>query len=55
MTTEARQQGCNDAFTMKRGSKYYVCYGQYPSTADAKTALPEILKNFNDKAWILTK
>ena len=55
MTTEAREQGCSDAFTMKRGSKYYVCYGQYPSNADAKTALPQILKDYNSKAWILTK
>ena len=55
MTNEVREQGCTDAFAMKRGSKYYVCYGQYPSNADAKTALPQILKDYNSKAWILTK
>lgn len=55
MTAEAHEQGCASAFTMKRGSKYYVCYGQYPTTADAKSALPEVLSNYNPKAWILTK
>ena len=55
MTAEAREQGCTEAFVMKRGSKYFVCYGQYPSTADAKAALPEVLQNYNQKAWILTK
>lgn len=55
MTAEAREQGCADAFVMKRGSKFFVCYGQYPSTADAKAALREVLTNYNPKAWILTK
>lgn len=55
MTVEAREQGCAEAFVMKRGSRYYVCYGQYPSTADAKAALPEVLAHYNAKAWILTK
>lgn len=53
MTREALDQGCKDAFVMKRGTKFYVCYGQYPSTTDAKTALPEILEKYNRKAWIL--
>ena len=55
MTTEAREQGCTDAFVMKRGSKFFVCYGQYPSMADAKAALPQVRSNFNTKAWILKK
>ena len=55
MTTEARAQGCAEAFVMKRGSKFFVCYGQYPSTAEAKAALPEVLAQYNAKAWILTK
>lgn len=55
MAAEAREQGCADAFVMKRGKMYYVCYGQYPSTADAKAALPEALANYNPKSWILTK
>jgi nucleoid DNA-binding protein len=55
MAAEARAQGCADAFVMKRGKMYYVCYGQYPSTADAKAALPEALSHYNPKSWILTK
>ena len=55
MVTEARGQGCADAFVMKRGSKYYVCYGQYPSADDAKAALPDVMSNFNDKVWIMKK
>ena len=55
MATEAIRQGCTEAFVMKRGSKFFVCYGQYPSTAAAKAALPEILSQYNPKAWILTK
>ena len=55
MTTEARDQGCAEAFVMKRGSKYFVCYGQYATSADAKAALLEVLAKYNAKAWILTK
>ena len=55
MAVGAREKGCAEAFVMKRGTMYYVCYGQYPSTADAKAALPETLANYNPKAWILTK
>ena len=55
MGMEAIEQGCTEAFVMKRGSMFFVCYGQYPSTADAKAALPEILSKYNPKAWILTK
>jgi len=55
MAKEAINRGCADAFVMKRGSMFFVCYGQYPSTADAKAALPDILAKYNPKAWILTK
>lgn len=55
MAAEAQAQGCADAFVMKRGKMYYVCYGQYPSTADAKAALPMALSQYNPKSWILTK
>ena len=55
MANGAIENGCADAFVMKRGNQYLVCYGQYPSTADAKAALPDILANYNAKAWILTK
>lgn len=55
MAEEARRQGCAEVFVMKRGSKYFVCYGQYPNTAEAKAAMPYALTNYNPKAWILTK
>ncbi len=55
MANGAKEKGCADVFVMKRGNQYLVCYGQYPTTADAKAALPEILANYNEKAWILTK
>lgn len=53
MNKEFIGQGCQEAFTMKRGSKFYVCYGQYPSSEEAKMALPEINEKYNRKAWIL--
>lgn len=55
MAKEAFGQGCTEAFVMKRGEKFFVCYGQYPSNADAKAALPEIIEKYNQKAWILIK
>ena len=55
MAMEAYEQGCKEAFVMKRGSKFFVCYGQYPTSAQAKEALPTILQNYNQKAWILVK
>ena len=55
MAEEARRHGCAEVFVMKRGSKYFVCYGQYPNTAEAKAAMPYALANYNAKAWILTK
>lgn len=55
MTKAVREEGCTEAFVMKRGTRYYVCYGHYPSTAEAKAALPEVLEKYNDKAWILKK
>ena len=55
MAQEAFNQGCSEAFVMKRGEKFFVCYGQYPSNADAKAVLPVILEKYNQKAWILIK
>lgn len=55
MAKEAFAQGCQEAFVMKRGSKFFVCYGQYPNSAEAKAVLPNILEKHNDKAWILIK
>lgn len=55
MANAAMEQGCADAFVMKRGKMFYVCYGQFVTAADAKAALPEIKESYNKKAWILTK
>ncbi len=55
MAMEAYEQGCKEAFVMKRGTKFFVCYGQYPSATEAKVALPVILEKYNQKAWILVK
>lgn len=55
MSKTVREEGCSSAFVMKRGTRYYVCYGYYSSTAEAKEALPEVLENYNAKAWILKK
>ena len=55
MVNDTKELGCSDAFVMKRGSMYYVCYGGYATTAEAKGVLPEIWKKYNSKAWILTK
>ena len=55
MVEETKEQGCTSAFVMKRGSMYYVCYGGYATAAEAKAELPEVLKQYNSKAWILTK
>lgn len=55
MVEETKEQGCTSAFVMKRGSMYYVCYGGFATTAEAKAVLPDVLKQYNSKAWILTK
>lgn len=55
MVEETKEKGCTTAFVMKRGSMYYVCYGGFATTAEAKAVLPEVLKQYNSKAWILTK
>lgn len=55
LVEETKEKGCTSAFVMKRGSMYYVCYGGFATAAEAKAALPEVLKQYNNKAWILTK
>lgn len=55
MANAAMEQGCEDAFVMKRGKMFYVCYGQFATAAEAKAVLPEIKEAYNKKAWILTK
>ena len=55
MAATAREQGCADAFVMRRGTMFYVCYGHFPTMEDAKAALGTVLENYNKKAWILKK
>lgn len=55
MVEETKEMGCTSAFVMKRGSMYYVCYGGFATAAEAKAVLPEVLKQYNGQAWILTK
>lgn len=54
MVAEEREKGFVDAFVMKRGSMYYVCYGQYATVQEAKAELTEVWKT-SPKAWILNK
>lgn len=54
MAAEEKEKGFTDAFVMKRGSMYYVCYGQYATAQEAKAVLPEVWK-ISPKAWILNK
>lgn len=49
-----REQGFANSFVMKRGSKYYVCYGQFATAAAAKEELAKV-RPYNAKAWLLTK
>lgn len=51
---EIRELGFDKSFVMKRGEKFFVCYGQYASTKDAKEELP-LVRESNPKAWILVK
>ena len=55
MTRTAWEQGFANAFVMRWGSMYYVCYDSYTTVEGAKADLPKILTNYNDGAWILTK
>ena len=55
MAETVREQGCADAFVMRWGTMYYVCYGHFPTMEDAKAALGAVLENYNKKAWILKK
>lgn len=55
MVNDIREQGCTEVFVMKRGSMYYVCYGSFATTEEAKSVLPEVWAKYNNKAWILTK
>ena len=39
---EEKAKGYADVFVMKRGTKFYVCYGQFATVQEAKTVLPEV-------------
>lgn len=49
-----REQGFDKSFVMKRGSKFYVCYGHFATTEEAKEMLVKV-RPYNAKAWLLTK
>ncbi|MBO4327913.1 MAG: SPOR domain-containing protein [Bacteroidales bacterium] len=49
------EQGYPEAFLMQKNGMFYVCYGQYATLDQAKSALTGIWANANPKAWILTK
>lgn len=49
-----REQGFANSFVMKRGSKFYVCYGQFATSEEAKEELVKV-RPYNAKAWLLTK
>lgn len=55
LTRTAWEQGFKNAFVMRWGSMYYVCYDSYATADEAKAVLPEIMTKYNDAAWILTK
>lgn len=54
MVAEEKEKGFAEAFVMKRGNMYYVCYGQYATLQEAKAELNEVWKT-SPKAWILNK
>ena len=49
------EQGHKEAFLMKKGAMFYVCYGQYATMDEAKAALAAVKADPESKAWILTK
>lgn len=54
MADEEKAKGYADVFVMKRGSMFYVCYGKYATTQEAKADLPRVWQTC-PKAWILNK
>ena len=54
MADEEKEKGFADVFVMKRGGMFYVCYGQYATTQEAKADLPRVWQTC-PKAWILNK
>ena len=54
MADEEKAKGFEGVFVMKRGSMFYVCYGQYATLQEAKADLPRVWQTC-PKAWILNK
>ena len=53
MANTMKNNGHNEAFVEKRGSKWFVAFGRYVTMEEADTALRDIRANGNNKAWIL--
>ena len=53
LATRLRSEGFPKAFYEQRGTKWYVSFGLYATDDEATTALREIRKNTEYKAWIL--
>lgn len=55
MVASLKEQGYPNAYVMKRGSKFFVCYDHYATADEAEEALVHVKQDNNSKAWILTK
>ena len=53
LVNSLKDKGYNEAFYELRGTKWYVSFGRYATDEEAATALREIRKNTEYKAWIL--
>lgn len=53
MANTLKDNGYNQAFVEKRGTKWFVAFGRYATMEEATTALRDIRTNGNNKAWIL--
>ena len=53
LVNSLKDKGYSEAFYELRGAKWYVSFGRYATDEEAMTALREIRKNTEYKAWIL--
>lgn len=53
LVNSLNEKGYTEAFYELRGTKWYVSFGRYATDEEATTALCEIRKNTEYKAWIL--
>lgn len=53
LVNSLKEKGYTEAFYELRGTKWYVSFGRYATDEEAATALYEIRKNTEYKAWIL--